>query len=207
MALDYPLLIAFVLASLALALAPGPDNIFVLTQSISKGSRAGLVISLGLVSGCLVHTALLAFGVSPIIRDSDLLFTGIKFLGAAYLVHLAFRVYRHGDGIALEGVNGVPKASFRLFLRGMAMNVLNPKVALFFLAFFPGFLFSEQLPGSIQFLVLGLLFMGSALIVFAAIALLAGPISRYLRGHPGAGLYLKWLQIVVFLGIAVHLVI
>jgi len=202
---DYPVLIAFVLASLALALSPGPDNIFVLTQSISLGSRAGLAVSLGLVVGCLVHTGLVAFGVSQVIARSDTLFFAIKLLGAFYLLYLAYQVYRGGDSILFEGKGAVPRPAIRLFLRGLIMNLLNPKVAIFFLAFFPGFLFSGELDPMIQFFVLGLLFMGSALIVFGSIALLAGPISKYLHRNPKAGLYLKWLQLVVFVGIALHL--
>jgi|SRR5690606_1600304 len=204
---EYPILITFVLASLALAISPGPDNIFVLAQSISTGGRAGLSVSLGLVVGCLVHTALVAFGVSQVISRSDTLFFGIKLLGACYLLYLAYQVYRSGDHILLEGNGGTPRSSFRLFLRGFIMNLLNPKVAIFFLAFFPGFLFSRELDPVIQFFVLGLLFMGSALIVFGAISFLAGPISKYLRRNPKAGLYLKWVQIIVFVGIAAHLLL
>ena len=85
------------------------------------------------------------------------------------------------------------------------MNVLNPKVTIFFLAFFPGFLFSKELNTVVQFYILGLLFMFSALLVFGSIALLAGSISNYLTGHKKAGIYLKWVHIVVFVGIAVYL--
>jgi threonine/homoserine/homoserine lactone efflux protein len=96
---------------------------------------------------------------------------------------------------------------FKLFKTGFAMNVLNPKVTIFFLAFFPGFLFSETLGTVMQFYILGLLFMLVAFIIFGTIAVLAGSISTYLMRHPKAGISLKWVQIVVFLGIAIYLLL
>ena len=188
-----------------MAISPGPDNIFVLTQSISNGTKYGLATVFGLVSGCLVHTTLLAFGVSEIIKRSDTLFFAIKLFGAMYLLYLAYQVYRSDASILLDKENKPTKTPKKLFWTGFTMNVLNPKVTIFFLAFFPGFLFSEELNTVIQFYTLGLLFMLSALIVFGAIAILAGRISEYLTSHKKAGVYLKWVQIVVFVGIAVYL--
>ena len=203
--INYPILIGFLVSSLALALSPGPDNIFVLTQSISNGTKSGLAIVFGLVSGCLVHTTLLAFGVSEIIKRSDTLFFAIKLFGAMYLLYLAYKVYRSDASIQLNQESKAGKSPKKLFWTGFTMNVLNPKVTIFFLAFFPGFLFSEELNTVVQFYILGLLFMLSALIVFGAIAVLAGKISKYLMSHKNAGSYLKWVQIIVFVGIAVYL--
>lgn len=203
--INYPILIGFLVSSLALALSPGPDNIFVLTQSISNGTKSGLATVFGLVSGCLVHTTLLAFGVSEIIKRSDTLFFAIKLFGAMYLLYLAYKVYRSDASIKLNKESKAVKSPRKLFWTGFTMNVLNPKVTIFFLAFFPGFLFSDELNTVIQFYILGLLFMLSALIVFGAIALLAGRVSQYLMGHKKAGVYLKWVQIIVFVGIAVYL--
>ncbi|MDC6362715.1 MULTISPECIES: LysE family translocator [Flavobacteriaceae] len=205
--INYPILIGFLVSSAALAISPGPDNIFVLTQSISNGVKAGLATVLGLVSGCLVHTTLLAFGVSEIIKRSDALFFGIKLFGAAYLIYLAIKVYRGSDTIHVEQEKGPSQSSFKLFKTGFAMNVLNPKVTIFFLAFFPGFLFSETLSSVLQFYVLGLLFMLVAFIIFGMIAVLAGSISTYLMRHPKVGSYLKWVQIIVFVGIAIYLLL
>ena len=205
--IHYPVLIAFVIAATALAISPGPDNIFVLTQSISKGSRAGLATACGLVVGCLVHTSLLAFGVSEIIKRSEPLFFGIKLFGSLYLLFLALKVFKGDDRILLNGKREASRSPYRLFLTGFAMNVLNPKVAIFFLAFFPGFLFSETLGTVVQFYVLGLLFMICALLVFGTIALLAGQISKYIKVRPKAGLWLKWIQITVLVGIAIYLLL
>ena len=203
--INYPILIGFLVSSLALAISPGPDNIFVLTQSISNGVKSGLATVFGLVSGCLVHTTLLAFGVSEIIKRSDTLFFAIKLFGAMYLLYLAYKVYRSDASILLDKGNNSAKSPTKLFWTGFTMNVLNPKVTIFFLAFFPGFLFSKELNTVVQFYILGLLFMFSALLVFGSIALLAGSISNYLTEHKKAGIYLKWVQIVVFVGIAVYL--
>ncbi|WP_246139871.1 LysE family translocator [Flagellimonas hymeniacidonis] len=203
--MNYDTLLVFVMASAALAISPGPDNIFVLTQSISNGVKSGLATVAGLVSGCLVHTTLLAFGISEIIKRSDSLFFGIKLFGAAYLIYLAIMVYRSGSAISLDQKVNPAKGLSKLFWKGFTMNVLNPKVTIFFLAFFPGFLFSNELSTVTQFYVLGLLFMLSAFVVFSTIAFLAGSISSYLLKYPNTGIYLKWLQIVVFIGIAIYL--
>ena len=205
--INYPVLLTFMVSSAALAIAPGPDNIFVLAQSISNGVKSGLATVAGLVSGCLVHTTLLAFGVSEIIKRSDSLFFGIKLFGAIYLLYLAIMVYRSDATILLDKGNGSAKGLPKLFWKGFTMNVLNPKVTIFFLAFFPGFLFSNELHTVIQFYVLGLLFMLVAFVIFGLIAVLAGSISNYLLKNPKAGIYLKWLQIVVFVLIAVYLLL
>ncbi|WP_228235410.1 LysE family translocator [Allomuricauda sp. M10] len=205
--IHYPILIGFVVSSLALALSPGPDNIFVLTQSISNGVKSGLATVYGLVSGCLVHTTLLAFGVSEVIKRSDTLFFAIKLFGALYLLFLAYKVFRSDDTILLNKEMTPSKSAKKLFMTGFTMNVLNPKVTIFFLAFFPGFLFSDTLNNVLQFYVLGLLFMLCALIVFSLLAVLAGSISKYLTTHNKAGFYLKWVQIVVFVGIAIYLIL
>ncbi|NND16317.1 MAG: LysE family translocator [Eudoraea sp.] len=205
--MNYEILTAFALATAALAFTPGPDNIYVLTQSVVNGRKYGLATTAGLISGCLVHTTLLAFGVSLIIRESDSLFFAIKLLGAIYLIYLAYKAYKEGDAIKLGGTS-VPKRSLRqLFRQGFIMNVLNPKVTIFFLAFFPGFLFSSSMSTVWQFYILGLLFMVVSFAIFSGIAIMAGSISNYLRSHKHAGKWLKWIQIVVFIGIAVFLLI
>ncbi len=205
--INYSILIGFVISSLALAITPGPDNIFVLTQSISNGTKSGLATVAGLMSGCLVHTTLLAFGVSEIIKRSDTLFFAIKLFGALYLLYLAYMVYRSDASILLDEKKQQAHSPKKLFRIGFTMNVLNPKVTIFFLAFFPGFLFSNELNTVIQFYVLGFLFILSASLVFGSIAFLAGGISSYLKQHKNTGLYLKWVQIIVFVGIALYLLL
>lgn len=205
--MDYNLLIGFMAAVAALAISPGPDNIYVLMQSVVNGRSYGLATVVGLITGCLVHTTLVAFGISAIIKESDSLFFGIKLLGALYLLYLAYKVFKSDSKVSL-GDGEVPKKSLgQLFKQGFIMNVLNPKVSMFFLAFFPGFLFSDTMGTVAQFYVLGLLFMIVSLIIFSLIAILSGTISEYLKAHKNTGMFLKWLQIIVFVGIAVFLLI
>lgn len=201
------ILIGFVVSSAALAILPGPDNIFVLVQSIAKGTRSGIAVVFGLISGCLVHTSLLAFGLSEVIKQSPSLFWAISLFGAGYLLYLAYQVYRSEAKISLTAKTVAHTSLWPLFKKGFVMNVLNPKVTIFFLAFFPGFLFSKTLSTVLQFYILGLLFMAVTLLVFGGIAVLAGQISDYIQKRKRVAVVLKWLQIIVFIGIAVYLLL
>jgi threonine/homoserine/homoserine lactone efflux protein len=191
-----------------LTISPGPDIVYVLVQSIANGKKAGIITTLGLVSGIMVHTTLVAFGVSAIIKESDNIFMSIKIFGALYLFFLAYKVFGSGNSFSLSSEE-VPinnKSNNSLFLHGFIMNVLNPKVTIFFLAFFPGFLWAPE-DTVFQFYTLGLLFMLQAFIIFGLVALLAGNISGFLKNHPSSGVVLKWVQIVVFLGIGIFILI
>lgn len=205
--MNYDILISFVLATSVLAILPGPDNIYVLLQSISYGKLSGLATVAGLISGCLVHTTLVAFGVSAVIKANENLFLVIKIFGAAYLLYLSYKAYKSHPNLYLEAKNIPQKSLIQLFKQGVIMNVLNPKVSLFFLAMFPGFLFSNTLSNVTQFYVLGGLFMLVSLLIFSAVAILSGMISDYIKQHAQVGLYLKWLQIVVFILIAMMILI
>ena len=204
--MNIEILLAFAAATATLAIAPGPDNIFVLVQSMTNGKKQGLAVVAGLMSGCLVHTTLLAFGISIIIRDNPYLFWIIKLFGAVYLLYLAYKVYRAKSDIVLNLKVKQATTVWPLFKKGFWMNVLNPKVTIFFLAFFPGFLFSDALAPFVQFYILGFLFILVSSIIFGAIAILAGRVGAYLNSHEKAGFYLKWMQIVVFMGLAIYLV-
>ncbi len=200
-------LLSFALATSILAISPGPDNIFVLTQSIVNGRTFGLATVIGLISGCLVHTTLLAFGVSAIISASENLYLGIKIFGSMYLLYLAFKVYKTDISMLLSEEVTPKKTITQLFKQGFLMNVLNPKVSIFFLAFFPGFLFSDRLGTVTQFYILGFIFMFVSLFIFSAIAILAGTISRSIKNNNKIGLYLKWSQFVVFILIAIFILL
>lgn len=199
-------LISFTIATLALALSPGPDNIYVLTQSLVNGTKSGIATTAGLISGCIVHTTLLAFGVSAIITTSEEIFYGIKILGACYLLYLAYSVFKSDSEITFT--NNAPKKTYwQLFKNGVIMNLLNPKVMIFFLAFFPGFLWDKDGNTVYQFYVLGITFMIVSFFVFSLIALLAGRISNLLMKWKRINTVLMWLQIVVFVGIAVFILL
>lgn len=198
-------LISFSIATLALAVAPGPDNIYVLTQSLANGAKSGIATTAGLISGCIVHTTLLAFGVSAIITASENLFYYIKILGACYLFYLAYKVFKADTAISVSG-NAPAKSYFGLYKIGVIMNLLNPKVMIFFLAFFPGFLWNKEENTILQFYVLGVLFMVISFLVFSVIALMAGRISGVISKTKRVGLFLKWLQIIVFVGIGLYIV-
>tara|TARA_R110001632_G_scaffold29662_13_gene78621 strand:- start:63 stop:680 length:618 start_codon:yes stop_codon:yes gene_type:complete len=203
--LNYDILFSFVASVLILAISPGPDNIFVLMQSVVYGKKYGLATVVGLMTGCIIHTTLVAFGVSVIIKENENIFLGIKILGAAYLVYLAYKVFRSPADISMNSDNIEKKTPFQLFKIGFLMNVLNPKVTIFFLALFPGFLFSDTISSVVQFYILGGLFILTSFIIFSSIAFLGGTISESIRQNKNIGIWLKWLQISVFLAIAVFI--
>lgn len=176
-------------------------------QSLVHGKKFGIATVCGLMTGCLVHTTLVAFGVSALIKASDSLYFIIKLFGALYLFYLAYKVYRSDAELSLDNSNIPKKTTSQLFKQGFIMNVLNPKVSIFFLAFFPGFLFSDTMNTIVQFYILGLLFMLVSFIIFGSIAILSGMISSYIKRHKNVGLVLKWLQIVVFVGIAIFILL
>jgi threonine/homoserine/homoserine lactone efflux protein len=203
--MNWELIISFVGATSALAISPGPDNIYVLVQSMVNGKNAAMATVSGLITGCIVHTSLLAFGVSAVIKRNESVYLAIRIFGALYLLYLAYRVYRQGSKINLQSNVKQQRNLMELYVQGFFMNVLNPKVTIFFLAFFPAFLFHQEWSAEIQFFVLGGLFMLTSFIIFSLIALFASSIKSYTTHHPKSGLVFKWLQILVFVGIAIFI--
>ena len=201
------ILISFILAVSILAISPGPDNIFVLMQSVVHGKKYGLATIIGLMTGCIVHTTFVAVGISKIIKENNTIFLVIKILGAVYLLYLAYKVITGGSEISMSTEKIDKKTPFQLFKIGFIMNVLNPKVTLFFLALFPGFLFSEILSISLQFYILGALFILVSFVVFSLIAILGGTISEKIKTSKNIGVWLQWMQVFVFIGIAVFILI
>lgn len=183
--MELEMILSFLTASVVLSIMPGPDNIFVLTESVSSGQRTGLAISLGLSLGVLVHTSAAALGLSIIIQQSALVFSIIKYMGAAYLFYLAISALRSkGDGNQDESIKQeVPMGAFKLVRKGFLMNVLNPKVSLFFIAFLPQFISKSDISISVQMIVLGIIFMIQAWLVFSLIAILSGRLNRYLNSQ------------------------
>ncbi|MFW6387590.1 MAG: LysE family translocator [Thermodesulfobacteriota bacterium] len=174
------ILIQFFLASVILGLSPGPDNIYVLTQSAIQGRSAGVVVTLGLCTGLIVHTFLVALGVAAIIKASAPLFLLLKLGGAVYLLYLAYQAFRTEGGV-IGGGSGTSIAYRELYVRGVLMNISNPKVSIFFLAFLPQFVRAEGTAVSQQMLVLGGVFILATLLVFNSIAIGAAFFARRLR--------------------------
>jgi len=197
-------LLTFMLASTLLSLAPGPDNIFVLMQSALHGARAGLLVTLGLCTGLIVHTALVAAGVAAIVLVNDLAFTVLKLAGAGYLVYLAIGAWRAGTS-ALPAENVPVQSALYLYRRGIVMNLTNPKVAIFFLAFLPQFASPEDGKLAIQIIVLGLVFIAIALLVFGAVALLSGSLAAMFKRSTAVQRLLNRAAALVFAGLALRL--
>ena len=200
-------IISFLVASVALTISPGPDNIYVLMQSITHGKKYGIATAFGLVLGIIIHTSLIAFGVSAIIQNSPKLFFAIKLLGAFYLLYLAYKVYKSSSKINLNS-GTVPKKSISgLIQQGFIMNVLNPKVTIFFLAFFPAFIDVTKGNTKQQIYVLGFLFMLQAFVIFSSLSIVADKATSFLRDNVKFNIILKCVQIVVFVGIAVFILL
>lgn len=199
--------VPFLIASVALTVSPGPDILYVITQSISNGKKFGIATAAGLVTGILVHTTLIALGISAVLKQSEMVFTVIKILGACYLLWIAFQVYKAPASITFSKEGSLQKSVRDLFKQGFIMNVINPKVTLFFLAFFPGFI--DESLGNVtqQIYLLGFLFMLQAFLIFSFVSIVADQLTIFIRTNQKFALFLKWLQIVVFIGIAVLILI
>ncbi len=169
-------LIPFLIASVSLTLLPGPDNLFVLSISIVNGARAGIPTALGMAMGNFAHTTAVALGLSALVLASPVAFSIIKILGVAYLLYLAWQSWHHPLHLSLQNpqAKNDRRSGLKLFQRGVLMNLLNPKVALFFLAFFPQFVDQNSAFKAQQIFFLGTLFVIQAAIIFCAIALAAG---------------------------------
>lgn len=192
------------IASFLLTIAPGPDVMYVIAQSISKGRKYGLASAVGLSVGLLFHTVLLAFGISQIISSNENIFRAVKYFGALYLLWLAYKVWTAKPNSAkIETENTGNKYPLANTFQGLIMNVSNPKVLMFFLAVIPNFidLSQENIKG--QIFTMGVIFVFQALIIFSLYAVLAAKLTRFMRENESFQLILKYFQIVVFVGLAI----
>lgn len=193
--MELNLVLSFFGASLLLIIMPGPDNIFVLTESLTNGHRNGIAISLGLVSGILIHTIAAATGVSIIIQQSAMAFSTIKYFGAAYLFYLAYQAMKDKkSNVEVGAKEKSEKSFFQLVRTGFLMNVLNPKVSLFFIALLPQFVSKSEMNVTLQMIILGLIFMVQALIFFYLLSILSGKFSKYLN-NAKFWKYTKWTKV------------
>ncbi|MCZ6617793.1 MAG: LysE family translocator [Gammaproteobacteria bacterium] len=197
-------LTTFFAASVLLGLAPGPDNIFVLTQSAMSGRLAGLMVTMGLCTGLLFHTAAVAFGVAVIFQTSVVAFTVLKLAGACYLGYLAWQAFR-APVSNLSQADGATRGPWRLYARGIIMNLTNPKVAIFFLAFLPQFADPQRGSLTVQLIGFGATFILATVLVFGAIALLAGALKTRLGRSQCIQRVLNRIAGTVFAALAVTL--
>lgn len=197
-------LVAFFGVSILLCVSPGPDNIFVLLQSAMHGRRAGLLVVAGLCTGLIVHTSAVALGLAAVFAASETAFTVLKLIGALYLVWLAWQAFRAPVGALPDGQTQAGGAA-RMYRRGVFMNITNPKVGIFFLAFLPQFVDPALGTVSVQVFWLGLTFIVATFLVFGAIACFAGVIGGFLRRSERAQRALNWLTGCIFLALAARL--
>lgn len=198
-------IITLAIASALLGISPGPDNLFVLTQSVLYGKKSGVLVTLGLCSGLLVHTTAVAFGVAAIFQTSVVAFTVLKVIGAMYLLYLAWQAFR-ASASRFQTPQSTLRSNGALYRRGIIMSVTNPKLSVFFLAFLPQFASPEYGALAPQIFMLGAVFMGVSLLVFCAIAVLAGELGGWLHNSARAQVYLNRITGVVFVGLALKLV-
>ena len=196
----------FVLASMALSLSPGPDNIFVLTQSAMNGRKAGIFVTLGLCTGLLVHTATVSMGIAAIFQTSELAFNALKIIGALYLLYLAWQAFR-ASATQIESSPEKSSNLKQLYFRGIVMNITNPKVAIFFLAFLPQFADPSNGSMTLQMILFGGLFIVTALSVFSGIAWCAGFLGEWLKGSEKSQKVINRIAGTVFIGLAIKLAV
>lgn len=183
--LEFDQILIFSLTSLALIFTPGPDIIYVLTRGVAQGRSAALSASAGFALGNFAHTFFAVVGISAVIASSAALFNIVKFAGAAYLIYLGIKIFKSAPlGMTNDDK---PMSSNRLIFRQSVLaNILNPKVAVFFLAFFPQFIRPENGHGAVQMILLGTIFVVLTMIGFGSIALMCGYINRFLTKSKNA---------------------
>jgi len=201
---EWPVFLAFASGALLLNLTPGVDMAFVSATSLSRGRRAGIFASLGIFTGCMGHILFAVMGLSALLVASETAFAIVKYLGAGYLLYLAVMALRAGD----EGKTAnatVPASGWQVFRKGFLVNLLNPKVGMFFLAFLPQFTSGAKGSLALQILVLGLYFNVQGLFVNAAVALASAAASKKVAGSAAYRKGLRWLTATLFSALAVRL--
>lgn len=198
-------IVSFLAASVLLTLAPGPDIIYVITQSTSNGKWAGIYTALGLCTGLIVHTTLIALGVSVLIIESQTAFQLLKYAGAAYLFYLAYLSFKEKEEIVISE-NTVSKEKIKLYKQGILMNLLNPKVILFFLAFLPQFVIKNDIDMRIQLAALGLIFIFQALMVFSSVSFFAEYFRNQIKSNIFFTKYIGTIKGTIFLLIGIKMI-
>ena len=196
-------IITFITASVVLSLVPGPDNLFVMSNSALRGWKIGLYTTLGLCTGLIGHTILVAIGVSVVFQTSAIAFNGLKIIGAFYLVYLAWLSIQNKELNLGKASQDSSNKSY--YLTGVVMNLTNPKVAIFFLVFLPQFVNSNNHNVTSQIFLLGLLFICSAFFVFTSIAYLSSFLEGILKKSKTVNKNLNLLAAIIYIALAINL--
>ena len=197
------MLTSFIFSSFLLALSPGPDNLYLTALATKSGKIVGFSFLIGLLIGCLIHTSLLALGLNKLIIEYDLFFSTIKYLGVVYLLYLAYDVYKSEINNDTFYAGKLNNEIFKNIKKGIFMNLLNPKVFLFFTLFFPNFIYSETYSFKLQILSLGLIFIVITFIVFGLIILFSDYIHKKFSSVNNFNIFSKYFNILVLLLIAI----
>ena len=198
-------LILFIGASFILCLVPGPDNIYVLTQGMTKSKKAAVVTTLGLTTGLVIHTTAAALGISVIFKTSEIAFDIVKYAGACYLLYIAYQAYKYRDEPLDLSVQNSSIELRKLYIKGFIMNILNPKVSIFFLAFLPQFVSPSSGSVTLQMISLGLIFMVMTIVVFSSVGIAGNLLSSKLLEQPSIVKYMNILTSFVLGGLGLKL--
>ena len=197
-------LVLFLAAMITLNLTPGPDMLYVIANSVGGGRKVGVVSALGIGSGTIVHTLAAAVGLSALLMSSAILYDAFRYVGAAYLIYMGI----HSLGTKSAFAGSARQAQVRLsntFRRGVVTNVLNPKVAIFFLAFLPQFVDPTRGPAIWQFILLGTIFNCSGTIVNTLVALVSGRLGSWLGSRPAFARAQQWFTASVFVALGARI--
>jgi threonine/homoserine/homoserine lactone efflux protein len=195
--------LTFLLAALALNVAPGPDMLYVISRSVGQGRKAGVVSALGIFAGCWVHIVAAAVGIAALLRSSPIAFNMVRYAGASYLVYLGIKIVVQRSRLETQELPVESLSS--IFRQGVITNVLNPKVALFFLAFLPQFVDARRGSVALGILSLGFIFNLGGTLVNLAVAYAGGTLGDLLRRSPRFALIQKWFTGMVFIGLGARL--
>lgn len=195
----------FIAASFLLCLAPGPDNIYVLTQGMTKSKKAAIVTTLGLTTGLIIHTSAAAFGISVIFQTSEIAFNIVKYVGAAYLLYIAYQAFKYRNEKLDLSVQNSSSELKKLYFKGFIMNILNPKVSIFFLAFLPQFVNTASGNVPMQMITLGGVFMVLTVVVFSSIGVAGNLLSSKLLEKPNIVKYMNVLTSFVLVSLGIKL--
>ena len=197
----------FLLAASVITVAPGPDNMMVLSIGMAKGRLPGIAFGLGCALGCLSHTLLAVLGVSALIAASPEAFTALKVCGGLYLVWLGFNALRSAGGASVGKASNDRQSPRKLFLKGIVANAINPKVILFFLSFLPQFVVPGHGSVAAQMAWLGIIFTVQAGVIFGLLGYFSGTLGQWINTSPRLGTAMDRLTGVIFVGLGLRLIV